>query len=93
MPGTYILQWRNPEFVTAASAHPSSFDFSLPMTQKCKIMYYYEVLDSVEYRYGIWNFCEIFNGLRVEGNGGDFVRNFEEKMSKFCLEFEKNENF
>ncbi|VDK47223.1 unnamed protein product [Anisakis simplex] len=43
--GTYILQWRHPE-----PTPNQSFDFSLSH-HKCKIMYYYELLDSADFRY------------------------------------------
>ncbi|KHN86630.1 CRAL-TRIO domain-containing protein T23G5.2 [Toxocara canis] len=42
--GTYILQWRHPEPTPS-----QSFDFSLSH-HKCKIMYYYELLDSADFR-------------------------------------------
>lgn len=42
--GTYVLQWRHPE---PAQPH-TSFDFSLT-SHKCKLMYYYELLDSVDF--------------------------------------------
>lgn len=45
--GTYILQWRLSE--PAASIQHTSFDFSLT-GPKCKIMFYYEVLDSENFR-------------------------------------------
>ncbi|KAI6235202.1 SEC14-like protein 1 family protein [Aphelenchoides besseyi] len=48
LPGTYILQWRICD-QSAASQHHSSFDFSL-MGPKCKVMYYFELLDSNNFR-------------------------------------------
>ncbi|CAB3401558.1 unnamed protein product [Caenorhabditis bovis] len=41
--GTYIMQWRAPE----AGAQHSSFDFGM---HKCKLMYYYEILNSDDFR-------------------------------------------
>lgn len=46
--GTYILQWRFSEQPTT-SQHHTSFDFSLS-GPKCKVMYYYELLDSENFR-------------------------------------------
>ncbi|MFH4976530.1 hypothetical protein AB6A40_003239 [Gnathostoma spinigerum] len=42
--GTYILQWRHPD-----SSSTPSFDFSLTQ-HKCRLMYYYELLDSANFR-------------------------------------------
>ncbi|VDD87376.1 unnamed protein product [Enterobius vermicularis] len=42
--GTYILQWRYPE-----PSNNQSFDFSLSH-HKCKLMYYYELLDSAGFK-------------------------------------------
>ncbi|KIH48601.1 hypothetical protein ANCDUO_21328, partial [Ancylostoma duodenale] len=43
--GTYILQWRIPEI---PGQHNTTFDFSIG-SHKCKLMYYYELLDSADF--------------------------------------------
>ncbi|VDP20324.1 unnamed protein product [Soboliphyme baturini] len=45
--GTYVLQWRLPDSLHGAQL---PFDFSIPLTHRCKVMYYYEVLDSCNYK-------------------------------------------
>lgn len=47
--GTYILQWRLSEQQPSLSQHHTSFDFSLT-GPKCKVMYYYELLDSANFK-------------------------------------------
>ncbi|KRY45589.1 SEC14-like protein 1 [Trichinella britovi] len=49
--GTYVMQWKSSD-----SPHISQlpFDFSLPMSNKCKVIYYYELLNADDYKY--WNF-------------------------------------
>uniref|UniRef100_A0A915D8G2 CRAL-TRIO domain-containing protein n=1 Tax=Ditylenchus dipsaci TaxID=166011 RepID=A0A915D8G2_9BILA len=44
--GTYIMQWRSPE---ASTGHHQSFDFS-NLSHKCKLMYYFELLNSADFR-------------------------------------------
>jgi hypothetical protein len=46
--GTYILQWRLKD-QASTSQHHTSFDFSLS-GPKCKVMYYYELLDSQNFK-------------------------------------------
>lgn len=47
--GTYIMQWRVPD---TAGGHSSTFDFG---SHKCKFIYYYEILNSENFRYYIHN--------------------------------------
>ncbi|XP_003369985.1 protein real-time [Trichinella spiralis] len=44
--GTYVMQWKSSD-----SPHISQlpFDFSLPMSNKCKVIYYYELLNAEDY--------------------------------------------
>lgn len=51
--GCYILQWRHCEAVP----NPS-FDFSL-MSHKCKIVYYFELLDSMDFKLVLLEFYEV----------------------------------
>lgn len=51
--GTYVLQWKFSEphlSVTQGPHHHSSFDFTLPLVHKCKIMYHFELLDSENFK-------------------------------------------
>ncbi|KRX61899.1 SEC14-like protein 1, partial [Trichinella sp. T9] len=45
--GTYVMQWKSSD-----SPHISQlpFDFSLPMSNKCKVIYYYELLNADDYK-------------------------------------------
>ncbi|KFD72244.1 hypothetical protein M514_01341 [Trichuris suis] len=44
--GTYILQWRSTEMPSSGQL---SFDFALPLSNKCKVVYHHELLSSESY--------------------------------------------
>jgi hypothetical protein len=48
--GTYVLQWRYVSDASQVNAHHSTFDFSLPMSHKCKLMYHHQLLDSENFK-------------------------------------------
>ncbi|KAI1725704.1 PRELI-like family domain-containing protein [Ditylenchus destructor] len=47
--GTYIMQWRYPEHTLSTHHQGSSFDFS-HLSHKCRLMYYYELLNSADFK-------------------------------------------
>lgn len=61
--GTYVLQWRHVE-----SLHHHSFDFPLS-SHKSKLMYYYEVLNSQDYRGSMSSLQSSHSGTTCTSSG------------------------
>uniref|UniRef100_A0A5S6QP25 CRAL-TRIO domain-containing protein n=1 Tax=Trichuris muris TaxID=70415 RepID=A0A5S6QP25_TRIMR len=67
--GTYILQWKSTE---VPSPGQLSFDFPLPLSNKCKVVYHYELLSSESYNdllVSLESCRSSFSSLNLRTNG------------------------